>query len=81
MSTEFLRSACIASFWRGLLRGLASPVELFTSTRIRLPYRSDADALRRDWENIGQDFRAATTHERNDAPGRKSLSRPALRLS
>lgn len=68
MSTEFLGSACVASFWRGFLRGLASPVELFTSTRIRLPYRSDAEALRMDWENIGRDFSVAITHERYDAP-------------
>ncbi|HEV2270066.1 MAG TPA: hypothetical protein VGR92_11445 [Steroidobacteraceae bacterium] len=67
MSSEFVRSACIANFCRGLLRGLASPVELFTSARIRLPYRSDAEALQEDWQNIGQDFRVALMHESNDA--------------
>jgi hypothetical protein len=72
MGNEFLRRACIASFWGGLLRGLASPVELFCSARIRLPFGSDAEALGEDWENIGQDFRAAMTHERNDAPAGSS---------
>lgn len=72
VGAEFLRRTCIASFWRGFLRGLASPVELFSSARIRLPYGSDAEALGEDWENIGQDFRAAMSHERNDAPAGNS---------
>lgn len=67
MSTELLRHAGIGSFSRGFLRGLASPIELFASHRIGLPYRSDAEALREDWKNVGRDFRAAMRHEREAA--------------
>ena len=71
MSTERLRRAGIRSSWRGFLRGLASPVELFTPARIRLPYRSDGEALREDWENVGRDFRAAMRYERDALAGNR----------
>lgn len=71
MSTELWRCAGTGSFWRDLLRGLASPIELFTPTGIRLPYRSDAEALREDWKNIRRDFRAAMVYERDALAGNR----------
>ena len=67
MSTISFRCARVGSFLRGFLRGMASPLELFSPARITLPYRSDAEALSEDWKNIGRDFRSAMMHERNDA--------------
>lgn len=71
MGIERSRRAGIGSFWRGFLRGLASPVELFSVARIGLPYRSDSEALREDWKNVGRDFRAAMTYESDVLAGNR----------
>lgn len=71
MSAEVLVLRRLGSFWYGLLRGLSCPIELFGSPSVRLPYRSDAEALRKDWENIGGDFSAAMTHEREALAGNR----------
>lgn len=69
MSAKLSRSTGIASFWRGFLRGLGSPAEVFMPPGIALPYSSDAEALRNDWKNIGRDFRAAIRYERDALAG------------
>lgn len=71
MSNGLLSGTGIRGFWSSLLRGLACPVEIFASPRIRLPYRSDADALRADWKNIGRDFRKAMSYERDALAGNR----------
>lgn len=71
MSLEVSVLVHLRSAWCGLVRGIASPVELFSSPRIRLPYRSDAEALRRDWANIGADLRTAMNHERDAIAGNR----------
>lgn len=71
MSAEASILRHLGGFWHGLLRGLSSPIELFDSRGIQLPYRSDAEALRKDWENIGNDFSAAMTHEREALAGNR----------
>lgn len=51
------------SFWRGLLRGLGSPAEIF-GERVEPEHSASAtEALRSDWERIGGDFRAVIGRE------------------
>ena len=71
MSIESLTRAGAGNFWRGFLRGLASPVELFAPARIELPYHSDGEALREDWKNVGRDFEAAMRYERDAIAGNR----------
>lgn len=70
MSITPLRCVSVRNWWRGFLRGLAVPVELFVPPRIGLPNHSDGRALREDWKNIGRDFRAAMRYERDSAGSR-----------
>ena len=65
MSTSPLVKVQVRSFWRGFLRGLGSPGEVFRPPRFRIPRRSDAQALRQDWEKIGGDWRAVMPRERS----------------
>jgi hypothetical protein len=55
------------AFWRGLLAGLAAPAFVLTPEPVHIPRvaraehanppaRSPVEALRGDWERIGQDF-------------------------
>ncbi|HET9105795.1 MAG TPA: hypothetical protein VFN79_01245 [Steroidobacteraceae bacterium] len=55
------------SFLQGFLRGVASPGEVFAVPQIHAPARSTDDAMRRDLEKIGSDFRCAIEHEQRDA--------------
>ena len=62
-------------FWEGLWRGLSSPVVVFQSqglseikpfTPVHPVSRTDRDALREDWENVGGDFRVAIKKVRQE---------------
>ena len=67
MNADPIVKVRVRSFWRGFLRGLASPGEVFRPPQIVILRRSDTEALRRDWEKIGGDFRAVMPHEHRDA--------------
>jgi hypothetical protein len=50
-------------FLRGFFRGLGSPSEIY-GEQIELEREESAlEALRSDWERIGQDFRTVIGHE------------------
>jgi hypothetical protein len=55
-------------FWSAFFCGMSSPTLLFSSDAIRLPrvevrQGSDLDAMRGDWEKIGNDFRTVIARE------------------
>jgi hypothetical protein len=50
-------------FLRAVLRGLGSPSEIFGEKLEPQQAESAADALRSDWERIGQTFRAVIGRE------------------
>lgn len=59
------RHAAYRSFWRGFWRGMTISTRLFQPARQSMPIKfeplswaskSDAEALRGDWERIGQDM-------------------------
>ncbi len=66
---------------KAILKGAASVLDIWPDSRDRLervyPYRSEADALRSDWERIGADMWKAIQKEtqaaasRNLRPGRR----------
>lgn len=52
---------------KNILKGAASVLEIWPDNRDRLerihPYKSDADALRSDWERVGADMWKAVEKE------------------
>lgn len=63
-----------SAFANGLLRGMASPSEIFMARDRKYPHRSTAEALGGDWTWVGLDMGAAvhkTGGEIPDVPQRK----------
>lgn len=63
-----------SAFAAGLLRGMASASEPFTSRDYKYPHRSTAEALGGDWARIGSDMGVAVHkagEEISDVPQRK----------
>ncbi len=56
------------AFVTGFYRGLAAPSEIYRAPVIRMPYESDGDAMRSDWNRVGDSLRAAVTRAHGEAP-------------
>jgi hypothetical protein len=45
----------------GVFRGLESPADTFTVNVYAYPHKSEQEAMRRDWERVGDQLRDAMT--------------------
>lgn len=67
MSAKSLFDIRTTSFIRGFLRGLGSMVEAYRPLGPELTPRSDLEAIRGDWQRIGNDFRSVIAREHGEA--------------
>jgi len=47
------------AFFRGVMRGVASPADTFIVNTYSYPHESEQEAMRQDWYRVGEDFREA----------------------
>lgn len=59
-----IRNAFVAGFYRGL----AAPGEIYRGQVIRISFESANEAMRSDWNRVGDSFRAAVTRAHGEAP-------------
>lgn len=61
-----------SAFWGGVVTGIASLTAFATPpSPIRYPHATDADALRSDWQAVGDDMRHSMRRAREEAKGTK----------
>ncbi len=53
-----------------VLKGMAAPGDVYHVNQYRYPHGSELDALRGDWERVGNDFKSVIERENGKAASR-----------
>lgn len=68
VAPERKKSRTHRSFWRQVRDGITAPTYVYVHKERRYPHKSVADALRSDWETVGDDMKVAiqSLHDKRD---------------
>lgn len=50
-----------------ILKGMATPADVYRVNRYRYPHNAELNALRGDWERVGNDFKTVIDREHGKA--------------